>query len=256
MKYARKSGVAKKATRKPKTVMGRINKFTGDRYGRGGNISISKIVKDVMMLKSLVNVEKKTQTYTYPTNQASVARLNGTGNSGGFYTTIDPNVTEGVTATQRNGDSYKLISACADMEFRQQDNCINEIRYKWYIVRVPQNSANESDVTLFNKFFITNPFTGVRDFHSSRDPQYFSSFKIVKSGKGLLIQNSLTGEKSQNQIKIPLKLGFHQKFATDVSVTPTINSFKLFVVGDTGDKGVPLTGVYMNFTIKYFFTDN
>ena len=86
----------------------------------------------------------------------------------------------------------------------------------------PDNSVNVTTATALSNFFEPNPFSTVIDYHSSRDAEYFTSYKVVKSGQVSLVPDSLTSQIAFAQRKIPLKLNHHQKFNTDVSAT---NSF-------------------------------
>lgn len=239
----RNRGLAKKA-------IGAVKK----RYvGKRGGIKTDQIMKDVAMLKRALNVEKKRVDVADGTGiplglQATLAE-------GAFKVDMSPAIPQGVTANTRNGNSIKFVSACLDFQVTQQVNTVNAFRYKWYFICRPDSSQVLTAPNAHLQMFEPNLFTGFRDYHANRDPEYFHQFRIVKSGSGYIGQDQLTAGVGIKQHKIPLKLNHHQKYNTDASLTTTKNQFFLIIVADSGDTNTS-TGAIVKYNLRYYYVDN
>lgn len=223
------------------------------RYIGKKGIKTTRIAKDIMMLKRALNVEKKRIDVA---QGAGVSFAQFSGASTGLYAAdITPAPAQGITGNTRNGLSCKLVSACADIQINQSTNTTNEFRYKWFIVCRPDASLATNAAVASTQFFENNLFSGVIDYHSNRDPEFFHQFRVIKTGYGKLTQDQLASQTSYNQFKVPLKLNHHLKFNTDASTVTTKNQLFLFVIADSGDV-VGLTGGQIRFNIRYYFVDN
>lgn len=240
----KKSGL-KKTYRKVRTLAKK-------RYGGSGGRS--KLFKDVAMLKHLVNVEKKRFDVTQNTS-SNFAQLAGAGVSGQYAAIITPFPLEGVTNSTRLGNSLKIVSACIDIQFAQQSACVNKLRCRWYIVCRPDNGTNYTAATAIAQFFEPNPFSGVNDSYSSRDPEFFTAMKVIKQGQVILSTDAVTNARSNQQVKIPLKLNHHLKFNSDATNITVKNQFYLFVLASDGDTTAN-TGAAIVYNCRWYFTDN
>lgn len=201
----------------------------------------------------LMNIEKK-RVDVAQGNGVSFAQFAGA-TTGAYAVDITPTIPQGVTGNTRNGLSCKLVSACMDIQINQSTNTTSEFRYKWYIVCRPDASlASNASVALGN-FFENNLFSGVIDYHSNRDPEYFHQFRVIKTGRGKLTQDQLATQTSYNQFKVPLKLKHHLKYNTDASTTTTKNQLFFFIVADSGEV-TALTGGQVRFNMRYYYVDN
>ena len=213
-----------------------------------------QLYQDVQMLKHLVNVEKKRSDITVTTPTA-VAQTYGAGVSGAYAAVIAPTLLEGVAQGQRIGLSIKCVSACLDIQFVQQSSTLNNLKLKWWIVTRPDNSSGFSASTSIAQFFEANPFSGVNDYYSSRDPEYFTAFKVIKAGVVNLHQDQITSGAAAVQKKIPLKFNHHLKYNTDAATTTTKNQMYLFVTCSGGDLGLA-TGATIQYNMRWYYTDN
>ena len=236
-----------------KKVNSTLNKVNKNKYVRGAS-KLYELGQKVAMLTSLVNVEKKRFDMTTP-SPLSFAQFAG-GASGGLCINVSPNPAEGITGNTRNGLSFKIVSACLDLYFNQQSAAINGIKIKWYLIVKPDNGVDTSNGTAYTQFLEVNPFSGVTDFHSSRDPEYFTAYRVIKQGITQLTPDALVGVTSYSQKKIPLKLNYHQRFNTDASLLTTKNKFFLIFTADTGEMNVALTGAQVQYNMRWYFTDN
>jgi len=126
---------------------------------------------------------------------------------------------------------------------------------KWWIVCKPDNAPSTSASTAIANFFEPNPFSGVVDYYSSRDPEYFSSFTVIKTGTIMLKQDQITSGTALVQKKYPLKFNHHLKFNTDASTLTTKNQFYLFVTASGGDASIA-TGATIQYNMRWYYTDN
>ena len=119
---------------KAKKYMGKQIKrgvaFAKKRYTTKGKANVGAIVKDVMMLKRMINVEKKRvdNSLLVP---ASFGASAGAGVSGYYATIITPSIAQGLTGATRNGNSLKITSACIDLFFGQSVNTVNQVKIRY-----------------------------------------------------------------------------------------------------------------------------
>lgn len=231
----------------------RIFRAAKKRYVRNGGLSMSKIMADVKMLKHLVNVEKKRFDISIP-NTAPVS-LSFNAGFGGYAAIVQPTPIEGAGNNERIGNSIKLVSAMMNLRFSQQALAVNPIQIKWWLVCKPDNSTGVSGASAVTHFLEPNPFSTQRDYHSNRDPEYFSAYKVITSGTVELKSDNTTGATGVTQRKVPLKLNHHLKFNTDSTTVTTKNQMYLFAVASEGAQENS-TGALIQYNIRWFYTDN
>lgn len=216
-------------------------------------INSSRALYTAYQAARLLNVEKK-RVDVAQGNGVTFAQFAGAG-TGLYASDITPTPAEGITGSTRNGLSLKLVSACMDIQINQSASTINEFRYKWFIVCRPDASLSTTAAVASTQFFEPNLFSGVIDYHSNRDPEYFHQFRVIKKGTGKLTSDQLATQTSYNQWKVPLKLNHHLKFNTDASTTTVKNQLFMFIIADSGEV-TALTGAQVRFNIRYYFVDN
>jgi len=231
----------------------KVVKAAKKRYMKRGSLNVSRIAKDVKMLKHLVNVEKKRFDITLTTPAPVSLSFNAA--QGAYAAIISPAPIEGTGNGERVGNSIKLVSAMINLRFSQQGSAVNPIHIKYWIVCRPDNATSYTANSTFSHFLEPNPFSTQRDYHSNRDPEYFTSMKVITSGTVHLKQDSITGGQSIVQRKVPLKLNHHLKYNTDSSTITTKNQFYLFAVASEGDQALS-TGGLIQYNIRWYYTDN
>lgn len=222
------------------------------RYIKKKQPRMINIINDLAMLKHLVNVEKKRYDVTLTTQR--VAQISGA-ISGAYCVNITPSPNEGVTGGTRIGLSLKLVSACLDIRFAQEANAVNDLKLRWHIICRPDSSVSYTGTQIRDQFYEQNPFSAVVDYWSNRDPEYFTNFRVIKSGVVNLKQDAITSGTSIVQKKIPLKLNHHLKFANDNTSVSTKNNFWLLITASGGDLGTT-SGATMDYNARWYFTDN
>lgn len=230
----------------------KVRNMAKKRYSNRGNIA-----KDVAMLKSLVNVEKKRSDITVIVPQLFAQRnTNSGGNVDAFYSAIiSPTVIQGVTGDTRTGNSIKLTSGCLDLQIAQGGNTSNNLKIKLWIVCRPDNASGYSASVTANQLLEVNPFSSRRDFYSNRDPEYFHEFRVVKAMTLDLKQDSITSGITYIQKKVPLKFNHHLKYNQDGSSITTKNQFYLIATCSDGDTNLA-TGATIVYNMRWYFTDN
>lgn len=235
-----------------------VKRTATKRYTKGARgkrtLNLKKIGQDVMMLKNLVNVEKK-RVDLFTATALAVGQLAGAGITGANCTQITPVIAQGITNSTRNGNSVKLTSLYLSMQYAQQANTINDIKLRYYIICRPDNAALYAPAAITQQFLEANPFSSVQDFYSSRDPEYFGAFRVIKRGTVNLKQDQITSGQSIVQINVPLKLNYHLKYNSNASTDTVKNNLYLLVVCSGGDTTL-LTGASLAYNARYYFTDN
>jgi len=212
----------------------------------------SNIAKDVAMLKSLVNVEKKRKDFT-KTIQL-FAQRNGS-NDGFHHEDITPVIPQGITGATRTGNSVKLTSGCLDIQIAQQGNNINDMKIKLWLVCRPDNAGGYASNVTGNQLLEVNPFSTFRDFYSNRDPEYFGEFRVIKTATMTLKADSISTGTSYIQKKFPLKFNHHLKYNQDGSTATTKNAMYLIVTASEGDVA-NATGCTIVYNMRWYYTDN
>jgi len=191
-----------------------IKKFTGNRYGRGAKQIISKgmpqMAKDIVMLKNMLNVEKKQAEHTYSANVGQVSF----NSNGALAQDITPIFSPGTGFTQRTGRSVKITGATLHWSFQEQTNQLVRMKIKIYIVKVIGNPFT-SGATMILEFLDKNPLSTQVDYYSDRNPQNFKQFKILGSRSVTMYPDQLTTTGRVVSSKMHLKLNHHIKYNND-----------------------------------------
>lgn len=246
-------GIRNRAKNYVKKQAKRAVGYAKKRYVKKGGPNMKNIYKDVMMLKSLVNIEKKKIDVTLAAT--TFGQTSGAGVTGGISRDFTPVIAQGITGLTRNGNSVKLVSGCLDLYFNQSVNAVNGGKIRWALVCKPDNAVPISSFDVFTQYLENNPFSAVRDYHSSRDPEYFTSLRVIAGGVVTLTPDNLTGSISFAQRKIPLKFNHHLKYNIDGTTTTSKNAFFFIATMDTGDV-VALTGAQVQANMRWYYTDN
>lgn len=231
-----------------------VKRATGNRYGRGFNQIMTKgvpqLVKDVQLLKSVINSEKLRYTIaSSSTTPANVAQING--NSAGHHTIdVTPQPVQGDGYNNRTGSSIRLHSSNFQFLLTEQTNTMSDLRFKMILFEVQGNSTTAA--TAISEMFLANPFTGIIDYNSARNPDYFKDYKVLKT-KLVKIPMNTASTAGQFAIK-PVRFGMkyksrHVRWDKNTSV---VTSGQLFcvILCDVGNFGAaPTIAPYTNATI-------
>ena len=229
---------ARKYSRKPKgTTLGRL----------------SKQVKNLQMIckpeKKYTDVSQTTITY--------LGQYDTVGEDGAFYASLTPEISGGSNISSRVGNKIQLVSAYLQIQLRQQSSTQAPVRYRYWIMRRKINTPDDiGSAATFNNYFLTNPFSEVRDYFSNPDMETMKQLQVVARGKGLVRADTMgTGSQAMTAfIKRPLKLNFPQTYDNANATTPNDNKLYLFVQCDNGTIANN-TGLQMEYTCRFWYTD-
>lgn len=264
------------AKRQGKRAWKAIKRYTGNRYGRGFNQIVKKgipqLTKDVQLLKSVINSEKLRYTIaSSATTPANVAQING--NAAGHHTIdVTPQPTQGDGYNNRTGSSIRLHSSNFQFLFTEQSNTMSDLRFKLIMFEVQGNSTTAA--TAISEMFLANPFTGIVDYNSARNPDYFKDYKVLKQKFVKVPMNpaSLAGQFAIKPVRFGMKYkSRHVRWDKNTSV---VTSGQIFIVifCDVGNFGaasttapytnatIPvqgtLTGAQLMYNIDHYYYDN
>lgn len=248
-----------------------IKRITGNRYGRGYNEIMTKgvpqMVKDINYLKEIINSEKLRLTISNTGSPDSVGQV--TSNSTGMWIKdITPAPGQGDTVNGRTGRSIKLHSSCLKFQFYQQAATYQPVKmvieiYK--LVGTPLTTAAAIQAQAYQP----NPFNGIIDYHSSRLPEYFRNFRLVRRKYVVLPTDpgSVTQQTTLREVTIPIKYkSHHVKFAND-GTGVALGQILCIIRADSGNIGgtastlnIPVkevnTGAYFNYFFDHYYYDN
>lgn len=201
----------------------RVYKAAKKRYvSKAGNFKLAKLTKDVAYLGSMLNAEKKRVITAYSPTILGQVRVN---NQGYYAVDLTPSINEGVGYQNRTGSSVKLHSMFLSGIISQQSGADQRVKFKWYIFQV-KGDTSTSAYTFVDNIVQTNPFIGagnvVRDYNSPFNPDYFGTYKIIRSGKWSLSSSQYA---SAPLAQIPIKIlhkfnrgaGHHIRYSADTN---------------------------------------
>lgn len=249
--------VVRNTGRKVYKVTGLVNPM------KKGQLSSSRLVKDVAMLKKMINAEKKEGPNL--TMTPSVGQCNGT-NYGHYIADITPIISQGVTGTTRNGVSVKLHSFCLKGQILQQS--ANHYQGKLlFEIYVNKGNLVTPDIA---QLYGVNPLNGLYDINSPRALDTFKGFYKLCSRTFSLKQDNYSGVQGWKDFTIPISLKSHHiKYNDDNSNNVTNGQIIMVILADSGNVStsvasvnpdIPVTAVSTGYNIKMimksWFYDN
>lgn len=246
-------------------------------YGRRGlrmsKSSLSRIDKDVQMIKSRLNVEKKLKVGLVQTGTVGQADQNIAG-----YITHDltPLWTQGVGESDRVGNSLKLTGFHMKIQLKGQELTGTKRRLKIMLIKTTRpGTVTLNDIV--DDMFDINPLTGFVDYHSDRD--YSDNQKTEKVVRTVYMtlgnkpySDSFGGGEPFPMIgdkTIPLKLDDVLRFENNLTSAPNDVRYFVVILCDTGNKSISSgstnsgvmiqparTGVEYQFHHKFWYVDN
>jgi len=234
-----------------------------NRYSTGG---MGQVVKDVAMLKGLINTEKKYLDASY-SNTVGQCLGNSRGDN---FQDITPIPTQNVTYNGRTGQSIKLVSATIQLIINNQatQRVKQKIRFDIYYIKGDPKTITGMN----NELYDPNPLTTIVDYMSNRNPNNFSDFKKICSRVVYYPEEPHSGSGAaarQKTLKINLKLNHHLRFDKN---TNTLISGQIYIhaVTETGNCSLATavttlpyiqntvinTGFTVNMWTRFYYVDN
>lgn len=221
-----------------KKAMGKAKRYAKKRYlrkgaGYGTGLRLNKLSKDILLIKSKLNTEKKyIDTGEVATQGVGQCNANNIGN---YCVDITPTPASGSGFSQRTGKSIKAVAMCLEYQLVQQANCVGPRRFKLFIGQtvgtpIPPLGAN----SIQTNFLEANPITTMIDYNSNRDINFFQRFKVLACKKIYLKDDSIASQAQITTGKIAMKLNHHIQF-DDNTTTVTNGQLFWFIVADAGN---------------------
>lgn len=264
--------IAKKAYRAVKRA---AKKRYVTKTGKG--IRVSQVVKDVAMLKRMVNAEKKQLQYkSLASSPPLIAQVSGNA-SGHFVMDITPVISEGVASYQRTGGSVKWNASYLEFMFNknpaggQSQKFLIEL---WKVNNQPYTTTQIQNGTFISDLFEPNGYVttsagaavSIYDLVASRDQDTYKNFKRIASKSVYFPMTNVSGMPACKLVRLPVKMGHHIKYQSyQTGDTNTLASGQVIMTirADNGNSssttactnlGVPITAVNTGATFQYSFT--
>lgn len=254
------------------------------RYGIGkgkGGIKLATIAKDLEMVKSRLNAEKKEKREVEITN-GTVGQVNGDSN-GYWFQDITPILGQGTGADERVGNSLKMTGCNLNFQFLGQANTLTgrKIKIGLYKVRdpsLPPTSAS-SDITF--DVFDSNPLTGLFDYNAAKAYRnskndgiacirektvYLPKVQVLNQGGNDTANQDI--EKAYKTLNFPVKLNDLIRYEQDNDNLPNGFRYVILVRCDAGNtsgvnsniQNIPITtlssGVTFRMGQRWWYVDN
>jgi len=252
-KAVKKSGL-KKVGRRVYKATGLVNPV------KKGKLSSARLFKDVAMLKSMLNSEKK-QLYNSPTTQ-TIAQVNGASGAGFFLQDVTPVMSQGVTGQTRNGVSIKVCSMVLKGQLIQQSSAqqAQKIKVEFFM----NKSTPLSTAGLISAIYDTNQLNGLYDINSPRALDTYKNWYKVCSRRFTIGQDNQSGVTGFKDLLIPLRFkNWHVKYNDDNTNSVTSGQLIMVITADSGNSSsstastlttIPVTATNTGSTLNYFLT--
>lgn len=247
-----------------KAVVGAVKK----RYVKRGYVNVRKIARDVMMVKRMINAEKK--TFSVNLNNQVFGQV--IGNSQGFHSNdITPTPAIGSGGSQRNGNSIKICSWHMTAQVIQQSAAVQAVNYKMYIFAI-KGDPQTSPGTFCAEHWNTNNFVGgggtIIDYNSQINPTRFNDSNLVYFKRLRIAPDTMSSQTGFKTINIGGKFQHHVRYDGDTQ-TVTNGQLILVILADSGNasptvastlSNIPTqavsTGCTINYHLRYYYYDN
>jgi len=236
--------------------------FKGKGYSRP---NLSTMVRDLALVKRSLNVEKK-HIQSVISSNIDIGQTNANLNTGFSCVDITPVITQGVGYDQMTGNSVKLVSMALSLQIKQQSGTAHPMKVRMVIVKTRGTPVSAGTFGL--NFYDINPITGLTDYNSERNTNYFRDYTVIKTKTLYLQPDPTSGEIMLNNYKVIMKMNHHLKYNQN---TTTLTDGQLLVgfFCDSGNKStttastlanIPVlkinSGATIQYFTKYYYVDN
>lgn len=239
-------------------------KFVKKRYLHKGGMA--NVIRDVALIKKVINSEKK--LYRASAGPAVVGQVSGNSNAG-LYLDLTPIPSQGTTRSTRNGASVKLCSQYFRFQITQQSATVSPIRLRFQLF---QNVGSQNNINVgvaSGELHQSNPFNGLIDYNSNRNPDYLRDWKLLREKKITLPTDPLASTLMIKELAFGMKYkSYHIRFNGDTN-TPLQGQMIMVITADNGNcstttasttANIPITIINSGATVAYsvdsYFYDN
>lgn len=255
-------------TKKFKKTAGKVSTAAKKRYGIGkgrGGFKFSQVAKDLEMIKSRLNVEKK--FHDKADFEDSVGQVDG--NAVGYALfDVTPYLTQGVGESQRVGNSIKATGMVLNMACRGQINA-HKRKVKVMLIRSKTSDFVGGTGGILADLFNVNPLTGLIDFYSERNYSGMKGSHKILATKYINViphNDSSTGFACG---KLAVKLNDVIRYDSDIQNIPQDFQYHVIVMSDFGNRSLSTTstiagvleqgassGVALRMSSRMWYVDN
>lgn len=256
-------------TKKIKKTAGKVSTAAKKRYGIGkgrGGFKFSQVAKDLEMIKSRLNVEKKFVDRT--DFEGSVGQVDG--NALGYAVfDVSPIIAQGVGESYRVGNSIKATGMVLNLACRGQINA-HKRKLKIMLIRSRTSDFLTSGTgPIMEDLFNANPLTGLIDYYSERNYSGMKSPHKILATKYINViphNDSSTGFAAG---KLAAKLNDIVRYDNDATLIPQDFQYWVVVMSDFGNRSLttPSTntgvleqgagsGVALRMSSRMWYVDN
>ncbi len=247
------------------------------RYYRVGAVQgLQNLAKDVAMIKSRLNVEKKFKDHNLVTGHTGQVNVNG---NGIYMLDVTPSITQGIDSDERIGNSLKITGLSFPFQFNGSSECISarKIRVMLFRVTAADNGVNATEC--INDYYDVNPITGIIDMNSPRAYRKgtHDGIKLIRQKTYTLpaVHTTAVGgdddvddrEYSSFMAKFNVKLQDVVRYNQSSDTAPDGTRYYMFIMSDKGNIGssgsslsVPITrvdtGVRFRVAQRTWWVDN
>jgi predicted peptidase len=220
-----------------KKTYGKARRYAKKRYvrkgsGYGTGLRLNKLSKDILLIKSKLNTEKKYIT----TGAVSTTPVGQCANNdpAAKCVEITPKPAVGTGFADRIGKSIKVVAMALEYQMEQQANCAGPRKFKLYICKTKGTPIATS--TIRTQFMDLNPITGMWDYMSNRNIDHFKTYQVLKTQTIYLKDDNISGQSQLTTGKCVMKLSHHIQF-DDNTTTVTDGQLFWYIVADSGNAG-------------------
>jgi len=203
IKYGKKKkvGFLKKVSRS-------ASRFVKKRYGVGKkrSLNVGAIARDVASMATMLNAEKKVLSIG-SANQLATGQIVGQVNqniTGATVYDLTPMMPQGSGVSDRTGNSIKLHSSYFQFQVQQQGTgVLTPLKVRIEMWSNPGIVQDQADV--LSRLYVANPFTGIVDFNSARNPDHFNDYRKLMTKTCYLPVDQVSGQLMTKQFAVPFK---------------------------------------------------
>lgn len=201
-----------------------------------GKVSTSRLIKDVAMLKSIINSEKfrlETEGESINLGQVNV------NNSGHYVADFTPIPAQGDGYNNRQGNSFKWHSSHYSFFFQRLGNSVGPMKLKIQLIKII-GEAYSNPANILGKFIEPNRWVDggtVYDMASDRKPEYFKQYRVLRTKVVSFPAVDYTGQSGavQKIVNFGLKLKSHHVKFNNNSNTLADGQVICLITCDTGN---------------------
>jgi hypothetical protein len=263
---------AKKVRKVVRTGARAVGRVVRKRYIGKGKLKTGQIYRDVMMLKSMINAEKK-RIITVIQNQP-LGQVRGNDTNGGVFTQdITPVPVQGTTYNTRSGSSIKLHSTFYQFQITQQSANISPISgiIEIYLIKGEPAFPNDMIVERFVPNAFSSPATLI-DKAATLNPDTFNKYKLIRRKPFYIPGDQQSSQLYFKTFTLGLKYnrgnGHHIRY--DLNTTSIQQGQLIMVIRcDSGNcstltastftnipQSAVSTGLLLNYTQTHYYYDN